>query len=454
MSLFGVYGAKNAAQVIYFGLHGLQHRGQEGAGIAVFDESGACHHHRGLGLVQEVLTPSVLNNMEGHLGIGSTQYANAAKGGLDNVQPLLFRQSAGDVAIAGEGSLVNAHQIRAYLERNRCLFHTDTDAELLANLAKKEGCEERINNILEALNKMEGGFAFLILTKNRIYACRDKYGIKPLAIGRVGESWVVASETCTFGLVGATFVRDVQPGEVVSIDSHGIRSSFYSKFQKRKVCAMEYIYIARPDSDIDGRNVHAFRKEVGRRLADECPADADIVVGVPDSGLSAAIGYAERSGIPYEIGLVKNRYVARTFIQPTQEMRERGVLMKLAAVRSIVEGKRLVLVDDSIVRGTTCLKIVKLLRAAGAKEVHVRIASPMMTLPCYYGVDTSTLQELLCSSRGLEEACAMIEADSLGFTSREACVGATLGCSELCLACFGGGYPTALYDYETENEED
>lgn len=454
MSLFGVFGASNAAQMIYFGLHGLQHRGQEGAGIAVFDEDGKCSHHRGLGLAREVFTDKSIASIEGHIGIGSTQYANAAKGGLDNVQPLVFHHKSGQMAIAGEGSLVNASQIRSFLEAKGCLFHTDTDTELLANLIKKEGGESRIYNILEALNMMEGGFAFLILTRHRIYACRDKYGIKPLAVGRLGDGWVVSSETCAFDLIGAEYVRDVEPGEVISLDEHGIRSNFYSKFQKHKVCAMEYIYIARPDSDIDGRNVHAFRKEVGRRLAVECPADADIVVGVPDSGLSAAIGYAEQSGIPYEIGLVKNRYIARTFIQPSQEMRERGVQMKLAAVRSIVSGKRLVLVDDSIVRGTTCLKIVKLLRAAGAKEIHVRIASPMMTHPCYYGVDTSTFEELLCSSRGLEEACRMIEADSLGYVSREACVNSTCGCSELCLACFGGGYPTALYDYETNIDED
>lgn len=295
---------------------------------------------------------------------------------------------------------------------------------------------------------MEGGFAFLILTRNRIYAIRDKYGIKPLAIGKLEGGWVVSSETCAFQLIGAEYIRDVEPGEVVTIDSHGLRSSRYSNFQKHKVCSMEYIYIARPDSDIDGCNVHNFRKEVGRRLAMECPVEADIVVGVPDSGLSAAIGYAEQSGIPYETGLIKNRYIARTFIQPSQAMREKSVQMKLSAVKSVVNGKRLVLVDDSIVRGTTCLKIVKLLRAAGAAEVHVRIASPMMKHPCFYGVDTSTREELLCADRNLEEACRMIEADSLGYASCDACVASTKGCSELCMACFNGEYPTSLYEYD------
>ena len=447
MSVFGVYGVSNPAQVIYFGLHGLQHRGQEGAGIATFDQNGKCYHHRGIGLAGEVFPQERMAEFGGNLGIGSTQYANAEKGGLDNVQPLFFHHKTGDFAIAGEGNLVNATQIANYLEDMGSILQTDTDAELLANLIKKDGSEDRIHRIIDALTMMEGGFSFVILTKNRIYAVRDKYGIHPLAIGRLSEGWVVSSETCAFELVGADYVRDVEPGEIVTLDRHGIRSNRYSQFQKHKVCAMEYIYIARPDSNIDGCNVHMYREEVGRRLAIEAPADADIVVGVPDSGLSAAMGYAQQSGIPYEMGLVKNRYIARTFIQPSQVMREKSVQLKLSAVRSIVEGKRLVMVDDSIVRGTTSLKIVKLLRAAGAKEVHVRIASPMMKYPCYYGVDTPTREELLCSTRTLEEACKMIEADSLGYVTCESSRAATNGCSELCLACFNGEYATALYEH-------
>lgn len=450
MSVFGAYGVHSASQVIYFGLHALQHRGQEGAGMAVFSQDGVCRHLRGLGLAGEVFTSAKLEGIEGTLGIGSTQYANAAKGGLDNVQPLFFHHKTGDLAIAGEGNLVNSSQLTSYLEDKGCIFSTYTDSEILANLIKKEGSEDRIGHIVEALNMMEGGFAFLILTKNRVYAMRDKYGIKPLALGKLNGGYVVSSETCAFELVGAEYIRDVEPGEIVTLDSHGIRSTRFSRFQKHKVCAMEYIYIARPDSVIDGCSVHEYRKEVGRHLAEECPADADIVVGVPDSGLSAAMGYAERSGIPFETGLIKNRYIARTFIQPSQQMREKSVQMKLSAVRSVVSGKRLVLVDDSIVRGTTSLKIVKLLRAAGAKEVHVRIASPMMKYPCYYGVDTSTKEELLCSSRNLEESCKMIEADSLGYVSCKNSIASTFGCSELCLACFNGEYPTSLYQHENE----
>lgn len=452
MGVFGAYGIKDASAIIYYGLHALQHRGQEGAGIVTFDGDQS-YRHRALGLVNEVFNRQTLASLKGEIGIGSVKYANQSKGGLDNVQPLFFHHDTGDFAIAGDGNLVNSSKIADYLEKMGSIFQTRTDSELLAHLIKKNNMEDRIHSIVSALNMMEGGFTFLIMTKKRIYAARDKYGIKPLAIGRLGDGYVVSSETCSFELIGATYLRDVEPGEIVTIDHHGIRSRKYSQFQRYKMCAMEYIYLARPDSDIDGCNVHAYRKESGRRLYRECPADADIVIGVPDSSLSAAMGYAEESGIPYEMGLVKSKYVGRTFIQPSQEMRENGVKMKLSAVRSIVSGKRIVMVDDSIVRGTTSLKIVRLLRDAGATEVHVRIASPMMKHCCYYGVDTSTEEELLCSHRSLEEACKMIEADSLGYLSPESSVASTFGHAELCLACFTGHYPTSLYRGTIENEE-
>ena len=452
MGVFGAYGIKDASAIIYYGLHALQHRGQEGAGIVTFDGDQS-YRHRALGLVNEVFNRQTLASLKGEIGIGSVKYANQSKGGLDNVQPLFFHHDTGDFAIAGDGNLVNSSKIADYLEKMGSIFQTRTDSELLAHLIKKNNMEDRIHSIVSALNMMEGGFTFLIMTKKRIYAARDKYGIKPLAIGRLGDGYVVSSETCSFELIGATYLRDVEPGEIVTIDHHGIRSRKYSQFQRYKMCAMEYIYLARPDSDIDGCNVHAYRKESGRRLYRECPADADIVIGVPDSSLSAAMGYAEESGIPYEMGLVKSKYVGRTFIQPSQEMRENGVKMKLSAVRSIVSGKRIVMVDDSIVRGTTSLKIVRLLRDAGATEVHVRIASPMMKHCCSYGVDTSTEEELLCSHRSLEEACKMIEADSLGYLSPESSVASTFGHAELCLACFTGHYPTSLYKGTIENEE-
>ena len=452
MGVFGAYGVKDASAIIYYGLHALQHRGQEGAGIVTFAD-GQGYRHRALGLVNEVFNRSILDGLKGEIGIGAVKYANQSKGGLDNVQPLFFHHDTGDFAIAGDGNLVNSGKIADYLEKMGSIFQTRTDSELLAHLIKKNSQEDRIHSFVSALNMMEGGFAFLVMTKKRIYAARDKYGIKPLALGRLGDGYVVSSETCSFELIGATYLRDIEPGEIVTIDYHGIRSRRYSQFQRYKMCAMDYIYLARPDSDIDGCNVHAYRKESGRRLYRECPADADIVIGVPDSSLSAAMGYAEESGIPYEMGLVKSKYVGRTFIQPSQEMRENGVKMKLSAVRSIVSGKRIVMVDDSIVRGTTSLKIVRLLRDAGAKEVHVRIASPMMKHCCYYGVDTSTEEELLCSHRSLEEACKMIEADSLGYLSPESSIASTFGHAELCLACFTGHYPTSLYRGTIENEE-
>ncbi len=446
MGVLGVYGVEHASTLLYYGLHNLQHRGQEGGGIVTFDENGKSYRYRGLGLLNEVFTDGKIDPLKGRIGIGSVKYANVSKGGLDNVEPLFFHHRSGDFAVAGEGNLINARQLADFLEKRGTIFQTDTDSEILAHLIKKNPGEDRIERIIKALNMIEGGFTFLIMTKNRIYACRDKYGIKPLCIGKLGDGYVVSSESCAFGIMGATFIRDVNPGEIICLDSHGIRSNLYSRFSRHRMCAMEYIYFARPDSDIDGCNVHAYRKEAGRRLYRENPVDADIVVGVPESSLSAAMGYSEESGIPYEMGLVKHKYVGRTFIQPVQSMRELGVKMKLSPVESIVRGKRIVLVDDSIVRGTTCLKIVRLLREAGAKEVHVRIASPMMRFTCHYGVDTSTPEELLCSHRTLEEAREAIGADSLGYLSPESTRDSCFGCADPCQACFTGEYPTLLYD--------
>ena len=452
MGVLAVYGVPSASTLIYYGLHNLQHRGQEGGGIITFDEKGESHRYRGQGLLSEIFTNGELDHLPGTVGIGSVKYANASKGGLDNVEPLFFHHHSGDFAIAGEGNLINARQVADYLERHGAIFQTGTDSELLANLIKKGDKGERIQTIVKSLNMIEGGFTFVIMTRHRIYACRDKYGIKPLCIGKLGEGYVVSSESCAFEIMGAEFVRDVQPGEIVTLDRHGLRSTLYSHFNRHRMCAMEYIYFARPDSDIDGCNVHAYREEAGRRLYRENPVEADIVVGVPESSLSAAMGFAQESGIPYEMGLVKHKYVGRTFIEPVQAVRELGVKMKLSPVRSIVKGKRVVLVDDSIVRGTTSLKIVKMLREAGATEVHVRIASPMMRFTCHYGVDTSTPEELLCSHRTLEEARKVLGADSLGYLSPESTRDSCFGCADPCQACFTGEYPTLLYEDMVEND--
>lgn len=445
--VFGVWGVPNAAEVTYYGLHSLQHRGQEGCGIVTVNEEEQLRRVKGLGLVTEVFNNDNLSTLKGDMAIGHVRYSTAGGGGIENVQPFMFRHNSGDFALAHNGNLVNSDQLRRYLEDRGSLFQSTSDSEILAHLIKKNPNERkmpRIYPIMEALNMIEGAFAFVVMTQKRIYACRDKYGLRPLSLGKLGDGYVVSSETCAFSTIGAEFIRDIEPGEIVTIDHHGIRSRRYSEYQRHAMCAMEYIYFARPDSDIESMNVHTFRKESGKLLFKESPADADIVVGVPDSSLSAAMGYAEASGLPYEMGLIKNKYIGRTFIQPSQEMRDKGVKMKLSPVLSIVSGKRVVLIDDSIVRGTTSLRIVRMLREAGATEVHVRIASPMIKFPCFYGVDISTYDELLCARRTLEEARQKIEADSLAFLSESALYEAGKR-SDLCLACFSGIYPTALY---------
>lgn len=444
--VFGVFGVPNAASLTYYGLHALQHRGQEGAGIVSADD-GVFRRIKGDGLVTEVFDEAKLATLRGDMAIGHVRYTTAGGGGVENIQPFLFRHNTGDFAMAHNGNIVNSALLRTYLENKGSLFQSTSDSEILAHLIKKETRfrdRPRIHAIVDALNMIEGAFAFLIMTANRIYAARDKYGLRPLSIGRLGDGFVVSSETCALDAVGAEFLRDVEPGEIATLDGKGIRSTDYSMYKRHAICAMEYIYFARPDSDIERCNVHAFRKRSGRLLWQESPADADVVVGVPDSSLSAAMGFAEASGIPYEMGLIKNRYIGRTFIQPSQAMREKGVRMKLSAVGSLVRGRRVALVDDSIVRGTTSQRIVRLLREAGATEVHVRIASPPITHPCFYGVDTSTYDELLCARKSPEEVCRLVGADSLHFLSREALLKAG-GRDELCMACFTGRYPTALY---------
>ena len=453
--VFGIFGVPDAASLTYYGLHALQHRGQEGAGIVAVD-NGTFRRIKGNGLVTEVFNEEKLATLRGDMAIGHVRYTTAGGGGIENVQPFLFRHNSGDFAMAHNGNIVNSKLLRDYLENKGSLFQSSSDSEILAHLIKKETRfrdRPRIFAIIDALNMLEGAFAFLIMTANRIYACRDKYGLRPLSIGRLGDGWVVSSETCAFDVLGAEFVRDVAPGEIVTIDHQGLRSRDYSMYKRCEMCAMEYIYFARPDSDIEGCNVHAYRKESGRLLFQEAPAEADIVVGVPDSSLSAAMGYAEASGLPYEMGLIKNKYIGRTFIQPTQELREKGVRMKLSAVRTIVRGKRVVLVDDSIVRGTTSRRIVTMLKEAGATEVHVRIASPPMTNPCFYGVDTSTYDELISARKNVEGVCEEIGADSLRFLSPEALLKAG-NRKELCMACFTGHYPTALYQPLDEANKD
>jgi len=448
--VFGVFCCENAAELTYYGLHALQHRGQEGCGIATSD-SKEMYRERGEGLVTEIFSGKKLYNLKGDSAIGHVRYSTAGGGGIDNVQPFFFRHHTGDFALAHNGNIVNSRGLKKMLESQGSIFQSSSDTEILAHLVKTDRRRDRMAAIKEALTMIEGAYAFLILTNRRLYVCRDKNGLRPLSIATLNGGYVISSETCAFEAVGANFLRDVNPGEMVVFDRHdkSMQSHLFSVDIHHNMCAMEYVYFARPDSDIENVNVHTFRKTCGRLLAQEAPIDADIVIGVPDSSISAAIGYAEESGIPYEMGLIKNKYVGRTFIQPSQELRERGVRLKLSPVRSLLTGKRVVLIDDSIVRGTTSTRIIRMLREAGATAIHVRIGCPQMKHPCFYGVDTSTYEELISASHNVEEVRKLIGADTLYFLSEEALHKAG-NRSELCVACYNGKYPTALYQTKRE----
>ncbi|MFD2445169.1 amidophosphoribosyltransferase [Bacillus sp. CGMCC 1.16607] len=447
--VFGIWGHPNAAEITYYGLHSLQHRGQEGTGMVVTNGE-ILKGLKGEGLVSEIFTSSAMEDMKGKAAIGHVRYATAGGGGYENVQPLLFHSQNGSLALAHNGNLVNATALKHQLEAQGSIFQTSSDTEVLAHLIKRSGFPLMKDRVKNALTMLKGAYAFLIMTETELMVALDPHGLRPLSIGRLGEAYVIASETCAFDLIGATFERDVLPGELLIIDDEGIRSEMYSFNTTKAMCTMEYVYFSRPDSNINGVNVHTARKNLGKRLAFEAPVEADVVTGVPDSSISAAIGYAEASGIPYEMGLIKNRYVGRTFIQPSQSLREQGVKMKLSPVRGVVEGKRVIMVDDSIVRGTTSRRIVKMLKEAGATEVHVVISSPPIKNPCFYGIDTSTREELIASSHSVEDIRQLIGADSLTFLSVEGMVEA-IGRKEegetrgSCLACFTGKYPTDIY---------
>jgi amidophosphoribosyltransferase len=448
--VFGVFCCENAPELAYYGLHALQHRGQEGCGIATSDGQ-EMYRERGEGLVTEIFSGKKLAKLKGDCAIGHVRYSTAGGGGIDNVQPFLFRHHTGDFALAHNGNIVNSRGLKQMLESQGSIFQSSSDTEIFAHLVKTDRRRDRLVAIKEALTMIEGAYAFLILTNRRLYLCRDKNGLRPLSIATLNGGYVVSSETCAFEAVGATFLRDVKPGEMVVFEREvkEPQSHLFSIDIHHNMCTMEYVYFARPDSDIEGVNVHRFRKTCGRLLAQEAPVAADIVIGIPDSSISAAIGYAEESNISYEMGLIKNKYVGRTFIQPSQELREKGVRLKLSPVRSLLAGKRVVLIDDSIVRGTTSMRIIRMLREAGATEIHVRIACPQMRHPCFYGVDTSTYEELISASHSVEEVRRLIGADTLYFLSEKALYEAG-NRSELCMACYNGKYPTALYQTKKE----
>ena len=442
--VFGIYAQDesiNVAEAAYYGLFALQHRGQESAGIAVADGKGI-KHYRNLGLVPEVFDEEILHGLTGRISIGHVRYSTFGSKDVINAQPLVARCKIGMLALAHNGNLVNADALRAQMEDDGAIFQTSVDTEVILNLIARESSKGLIEAIRSMMEKVRGSYALVLLAKDKLIGIRDPYGIRPLCLGRVGNSFVLASESCALDAVGAEFVRDVQPGEIVVIDAEGVHSMHVKTPMRSRLCLFEFVYFARPDSVIDGSNVYQSRVEAGKRLAIDDDVEADMVIGVPDSALAAAMGYAQQSGIPYGDGLAKNRYVGRTFIQPEQGMRELGVRTKLNALTRNVRGKRLILVDDSIVRGTTSRKIVEMLRTAGAKEVHMRISSPSVLNPCYFGIDTATSEELIGHSRSAEEICRFIGADSLKFLSLPDLLKTVAGSGcQFCTGCFDGDYP-------------
>jgi len=452
--VFGIWGHPDAAKLTYFGLHSLQHRGQEGAGILANDQ-GTLRRHRDTGLLSEVFrNPLNLEKLTGSSAIGHVRYATAGEASVDNIQPFLFRFHDTQFGLAHNGNLTNAQSLKSELEKNGAIFSSTSDSEILAHLIRRSHNPSFMGKIKEALNTVKGGFAYLMLFEDKLIAGLDPNGFRPLSIGKMANgALVVSSETCAFEVIGAEWIRDVHPGELVIFDENGITYDRYTDDTQLAICSMEYIYFARPDSNIQGVNVHTARKRMGAQLAREFKNQADIVVGVPNSSLSAAMGFAEESGLPNEMGLIKNQYIQRTFIQPTQELREQGVRMKLSAVSGVVKGKRVVMIDDSIVRGTTSRRIVKLLKEAGATEVHVAIASPALAYPCFYGIDIQSREELIAANHTVEETCEIISADSLTYLSIDGLID-SIGIDTdapnggLCVAYFDGKYPTPLYDYE------
>lgn len=441
--VFGIYSVGeelDVASLTYYGLYALQHRGQESAGIVTWDgERMNCH--KAMGLVSDVFNHELLKSMKGKAAIGHVRYSTAGESVVKNAQPLVGQHKFGQIAVSHNGNLVNNEILRELLEDCGCVFQTSIDSEVILNLiarGSKKGVESAVVDTMQAV---KGSYGIVFLADNKLIGVRDPNGIRPLCIGKMGDSYIIASESCALDSIGAEFVRDVEPGEIVIIDEEGMRSIKFAEKSEKSVCSFEYIYFARPDSKIDGLSVYESRVEAGRKLYEEFPVEADIVVGVPDSGIPSAIGYSKASGIPFEMGLVKNKYIGRTFISPSQELRERAVSVKLNALRENIEGKRVVLIDDSIVRGTTSKRLVEILRKAGAKEVHFRVCSPSVKYPCYFGIDTPYRKELIGANCTVEEIRDMIGADTLGYLSVDGLLG-SLGCGNgYCLGCFNGTYP-------------
>jgi len=450
-----IYAHPEAEKLAYLGLHALQHRGQESAGIVTSDGV-TLHFHKAMGLVADIFTEEVLAPLHGTLAIGHTRYSTAGGSALLNAQPIVARSNKGTIGLAHNGNLVNAQEIRNRLENQGSIFQTTSDTEVIVHLIAQSKEQTLPEAIADSLRQVEGAFSLVMITSDRIFAVRDPRGFRPLAMGRIraekgGQDTIVfASETCAFDLIGADYEREVKPGEMVVVGPEGVYSKFYAPAAPQSSCIFEHVYFSRPDSIVFGRAVEISRESLGRELAREAPVEADIVVPVPDSGVSAAMGFAAESGIPFRFGLIRNHYVGRTFIEPQQHVRDFGVKLKLNPVRSVLQGKKVVLIDDSIVRGTTSRKIVRMIRNAGAREVHMRISCPPTISPCFYGVDTPSKRQLIAANKSIEEIREYIGADSLSYLSLD---GMKRACGDgqkatYCTACYTGKYPTDWVDVE------
>ena len=449
--VFGIYGHPEASNLTYLGLYSLQHRGQESAGIVTADGY-QLHAHREMGLVTDIFNEEIIKKLKGKSAIGHVRYSTAGSSDNKNTQPILVTFERGELAISHNGNLTNARTLRNELEQQGSIFQSTTDTEVIIHLIAKSEEEKLVNRIISALSRCKGAYSLLFLTPENLVAARDPNGFRPLVIGKHGSNYVVASESCAFELIGAEYLREVEPGEIIVINDNGMKS--YKPFPdvKSSYCVFELIYFARPDSFINNRSVYQVRKELGKQLAREHPVDADVIVAVPDSGVPAAMGFSEELNIPNEMGLLRSHYIGRTFIEPQQSIRDFGVKLKLNAIKEVINGKRVVIVDDSIVRGTTSRKIVKMVRDAGATEVHMRISSPPMKYSCYYGIDTPSREELIANSLNINEINHYITSDSLGYLSINGIMKALENHKKYadgefyCNACFTGSYPVEITD--------
>ena len=452
--VFGIFGRQDAAAITTLGLHALQHRGQEAAGIVSYDGR-QFHVERHIGLICDTFTKqSVIDRLKGNRAIGHARYSTTGGSGLRNVQPLFAELADGGIAVAHNGNITNAMTLQRQLQKAGAIFSSTSDTETILHLVATSRERDFNSRFIQAVRQLEGAYSLVALSSKKMIGCRDPLGIRPLVLGKLEGAYILASETCALDIIGADYIRDVEPGEMIVVTLDGIESSFPFKQEKPRFCIFEYVYFARPDSSVEGRNVYDVRKRIGAELAIEKPVGADIVVPVPDSGTPAAIGYAQQANLPFELGIIRNHYVGRTFIQPTDSIRHMGVKLKHNANRRMIEGKRVVLVDDSIVRGTTSQKIVQMVRDAGAAEVHMRIASPPTRASCFYGVDTPETAKLLASRMSIEEMAEFIRVDSLGFLTIEGLyravgeAGRNAEQPQFCDACFTGDYPTRLLDHE------